>query len=228
MNKYACEFIGTFTLVFAGTGAIIINDVSGGTVTHVGIALTFGFSVLAMIYAVGDISGAHINPAVTAGFLVAGRISYKRAVLYLFSQFLGGICASICLWFLLPHHETMGASLPTIAPAKALVFETILTFILMFVIARVASGAKEKGLMAGVAVGFTIALESMFAGPVTGASMNPARSLGPALVSGHFEHLWIYMIGPFIGAACAVYACKLMGLECCPSQPESTPASANQ
>ncbi len=215
-NNYIHEFLGTFILLFVGTGAIIADDMSGGAVTHVGISLAFGFVVLAMIYTIGDTSGAHINPAVTLGFMIAGRITWKVALGYAVSQVLGALAASACLLALLPFHETMGATLPSIAPLKAFLFEIILSFILMFVIARVASGSKEKGLMAGVAIGFTIALESLFAGPITGASMNPARSVAPAIFSGHTEHLWLYLLGPLLGSAAAVLLCSAMRLPCCP------------
>jgi aquaporin Z len=216
MRKYIGEFIGTFALVFAGTGAIVINDFSGGAITHPGIALTFGLIVMTMIYAVGDVSGAHLNPAVTVAFWVARLFPGRQVLPYVVSQIAGGISASLLLRFTFPDHNTLGATLPAIVPPGAFVFELLLTFILMFVIVHVSTGAKEKGLMAGVAVGGTVALEAMFAGPATGASMNPARSLAPALVSGHMEHMWIYLVATFIGAALAVFSCRfLRGEECC-------------
>ena len=172
VRKCVAEMIGTFALVFAGTGAVVVNDVSGGTVTHVGVALTFGLVVMAMIYAVGDVSGAHLNPAVTCGFWLAGRLGGCAALPYILSQVVGGLA--------------------------------VLTALLMFVILSVSVGPKEKGLMAGIAVGGTIALEAMFAGPICGASMNPARSLAPALVSGQVTHLWLYLAAPVLGAAAAV------------------------
>jgi aquaporin Z len=211
------EFIGTFALVFAGTGAIIINDVSGGTITHVGIALTFGLVVLAMVYAVGDISGAHLNPAVTSGFWLSGRFPLSQAVLFIPAQCLGAFAASGTLRFLFQSHPTLGATLPSGAPIQSFILELILTFLLMFVILNVSTGAKEKGITAGIAVGAVIGLEAMFAGPICGASMNPARSLAPAVVSGHLEYLWIYLTAPFAGAALAVFTCRgCQDPACCP------------
>ena len=217
MKKLVAEFIGTFALVFAGTGAIVINDVTTGGISHVGIALTFGLVVLAMIYAVGDISGAHLNPAVTGAFWVAGRFSASRVVPYIISQCLGALAASGVLRFLFPEHPTLGATLPAGSDSQSFVLEFILTFILMFVILNVSTGAKEKGITAGIAVGAVIALEAMFAGKICGASMNPARSIAPVLVTGKFDHLWIYLVAPVTGAACAVIACRCcQDATCCP------------
>ena len=207
MKKFSAEFFGTFALVFAGTGAITINDISGGTITHVGIALTFGLIVLAMIYTVGDVSGAHLNPAVTVAFWVAGRFPAAAIASYLGAQFSGAVAASALLRFLFPAHPTLGATFPAGSPAQSFVLEVVLTFILMLVILNVSTGAKEKGITAGIAVGAVIALEAMFAGPICGASMNPARSIAPAVVSGHLEHLWVYLAGPVLGAWLAVPAC---------------------
>lgn len=208
LKPYLAEFIGTFALVFAGTGAIVINDVSSGGITHVGIALTFGLVVLAMVYAVGDISGAHLNPAVTSGFWLSGRFSGRQVFPFVLAQCLGAFLASGTLHFLFPTHATLGTTLPAGAEMQSFVLEFILTFLLMFVILNVSIGAKEKGITAGIAVGAVIALEAMFAGKICGASMNPARSLAPAVVSGHLEHLWIYLTAPFAGAALAVLACR--------------------
>lgn len=202
--KLFAEAIGTFALVFAGTGAIVIDHTSHGAISHAGIALTFGLIVLAMIYAIGDVSGCHLNPAVTLGFLAAGRFEKKLVIPYLFSQFLGAFLASVTLKSLFPFHSTLGATLPSGPIYQSFVLEGILTAILMFVILRVSSGAKEKGIMAGVAIGSVIALEAMFAGPICGASMNPARSFAPAVVSGTIGHLWIYLIAPCIGAFIAI------------------------
>jgi aquaporin Z len=222
MKKLLAEFIGTFALVFAGTGAIVINDVGGGSITHVGIALTFGLIVLAMIYTVGDISGAHLNPAVTSAFWLAGRFSGAQVFPYVIAQCLGATAASGTLHFLFPTHRTLGTTLPAGTAAQSFVLELILTLILMFVILNVSTGAKEKGITAGIAVGAIIGLEAMFAGPICGASMNPARSLAPALVSGHLEQLWIYLTAPFLGAGLAVFACRgCQDTACCPSAAES-------
>lgn len=216
MRKCFAEFFGTFALVFAGTGAIVINSASGGAITHAGIALTFGLIVLAMIYTVGDISGAHLNPAVTLGFFAAGRFPAREVAPYVTSQFLGGISASLLLHFLFPQDRTLGITLPAGGVMQSFVLEAALTFLLMWVILSVSTGANEKGITAGIAVGSIIALEAMFAGPITGASMNPARSLGPALVSLHFEGLWIYLASTVLGALLAVPVCRLIrGAECC-------------
>ena len=177
MKKYYAEIIGTFGLVFAGTGAIIINDVSGGAITHAGIALTFGLIVLAMIYTVGDISGAHLNPAVTIGFWAARRMSGREVLPYIASQIIGAILASGLLRFLFPENKLLGATLPAGSESQSFILETVLTFFLMLTILNVSTGAKEKGVTAGIAIGSVIALEAMFAGPICGASMNPlARS----------------------------------------------------
>jgi aquaporin NIP len=217
MKKLLAEFIGTFALVFAGTGAIVVNDASGGGVTHVGVALTFGLIVLAMIYAVGDISGAHFNPAVTSAFWVSGRFAGRQVLSYILSQCLGAIAASGTLHFLFPTHATLGATFPAGSDLQSFVLELILALILMFVILNVSAGAKEKGVTAGIAIGAVIGLDAMFAGPICGASMNPARSLAPAIVSGHLEHLWIYLAAPVVGACLAVFACRgCQDTLCCP------------
>ena len=207
MKKLFAEFLGTFALVFAGTGAIVINHASNGAITHAGIALTFGLIVLAMIYALGDVSGAHLNPAVTTGFAAAGRFAWRSVPGYVSAQLLGAFLASGLLRLLFPSDPTLGATLPAGAPMQSFVLELVLTFLLMFVILSVSTGAKEKGITAGIAIGAVIALEAMFAGPICGASMNPARSLAPAVVSGHLEHLWIYFAGPVLGALLAIPAC---------------------
>jgi aquaporin Z len=224
MKRYCAEILGTFALVFAGTGAIVINDVSGGAITHVGIALTFGLIVLAMIYTVGDISGAHLNPAVTIGFWAARRMLGREVFPYITSQFIGAILASALLRFLFPENKLLGTTLPAGSESQSFILEAVLTFFLMLTILNVSTGAKEKGVTAGIAIGAVIALEAMFAGPVCGASMNPARSLAPALVSGHFEHLWIYLVAPPLGAVAAMFACRCVReADCCTRlKPETT------
>ena len=216
-KKLAAELFGTFALVFAGTGAVTINDVSGGVITHVGIALTFGLVVTAMIYAVGDVSGAHLNPAVTIAFWVSGRFKRAEVAPYIFAQLAGAVLASLLLHFLFPKHPTLGMTLPAGTEWQSFVLEVVLTFILMLVILNVSTGAKEKGIMAGVAIGSVIALEALFAGPICGASMNPARSFAPALVSLKFTSLWVYLIAPIVGATLAVFSCRCMqDKSCCP------------
>lgn len=208
MKKLLAELLGTFTLVFAGTGAIVINSASQGVITHAGIALVFGFVVLAMIHTFGDVSGAHLNPAVTLAFAAAGRLAWKQAPGYLVAQAAGALAASSLLHFLFPQDSTfLGATLPTGGEMQSFVLEAVLTGILMLTILSVSIGAKEKGITAGIAVGAVIALEALFAGPVSGASMNPFRSLAPALVSGHLDHLWIYLAAPVLGALAAVPLC---------------------
>lgn len=209
MNRCVAELIGTFCLVFAGTGAIIINDVTHGSVSHVGISLTFGLVVLAMIYALGDISGAHLNPAVTIGFWVARRFPTAMVLPYIFAQCGGGILASLLLHWLFPTHSTLGATHPAGSWSQSFVLEMVLTAILMFVILAVSTGAKEKGTTAGIAIGAVIALEALFAGPISGASMNPARSLAPAIVSMRYEGVWIYVLSPILGATIAVFVCHI-------------------
>lgn len=204
MRKYLAEIIGTFSLVFCGTGAIIINQESGGVITHVGIAVTFGLIVAAMIYAVGDISGAHLNPAVTIAFWFSKTFPAKEILPYILSQGLGAFIASFTLKFLFPTNLLLGSTLPSGSPVQSFVLELILSFILMFVIIHVAKGSKEQGMFAGVAIGGVVLLEAMFAGPICGASMNPIRSLAPAIVSGHLEHLWIYIFAPILGSIIAV------------------------
>jgi aquaporin Z len=219
MKKCAAEFIGTFALVFAGTGAIIVNDVSGGTVSHVGIGLTFGLVVLAMIYTLGDISGAHLNPAVTLGFFAAHRFAARGLLPYIASQCLGALAASTSLRLLFPTHSTLGGTIPAGPAAQSFILEVILTAVLMFVILGVSTGAREKGITAGIAVGSVIALEALYAGPICGASMNPARSLAPALVSQHLSSLWIYLAAPTTGVLLAVIGCRCVREEGCCSTP---------
>jgi aquaporin Z len=208
VRKLAAEGLGTFALVFAGTGAVVINDVTGGAVTHVGVALTFGLIVLAMIYAVGDVSGAHLNPAVTLGFVAARRFEGRRVGPYIASQCGGALLASLALRLMFPTNATLGATRPAGDALQSFVLEAVLTFLLMFVILSVSTGSKEKGVLAGVAVGSVIALEALFAGPISGASMNPARSLAPAFVSFRLDSLWVYLTAPVLGALVSVVACR--------------------
>jgi aquaporin Z len=204
MHKYIAELIGTFALVFCGTGAIVINQESGRAITHAGIAITFGLVVMVMIYSLGNISGAHLNPTVTIAFTLAKKFELKQVFPYIISQLSGAFLASILLRVLFPENETLGASLPSGTAFQSFIMEFILSFILMLVIFNVATGSKEQGMFAGLTIGSTVLLEAMFAGPISGASMNPARSLSPAIVSGHTEHLWIYIVATVSGAALAI------------------------
>lgn len=207
MKRLLAEFLGTFTLVFAGTGAIVVNHASGGVIGHAGIALVFGLVVLAMIYTFGDVSGAHLNPAVTLGFAVARRFPAKEIPGYIGAQLGGAFAASGLLKLLFPSDATLGATLPAGTVAQSFILEVVLTAILMLVILSVSTGAKEKGVTAGIAIGAVVALAAMFAGPICGASMNPARSLAPAIVSGNFQHLWLYPLATILGAIISVPLC---------------------
>lgn len=204
MRTYLAEAVGTFCLVFAGTGAIVVNDASLGAIGHPGIALTFGLVVLAMIYALGDVSGAHINPAVSIAFAVSGRFPFRELLPYVIAQMVGAFAASGLLRIMFPQAAALGATLPAGTWQQSFLFETVLTFMLMFVILNVSAGAKEKGITAGIAIASVVALEAMFAGPVCGASMNPARSAAPAVVGGQLQHLWVYLVAPTLGALLAL------------------------
>ncbi|HXB33433.1 MAG TPA: aquaporin [Puia sp.] len=209
-QRSIAEILGTFALVFCGTGAIIVDNVTKGGVTHVGVAITFGLVVTAMIYGLGDVSGAHLNPAVSIAFTLAGRLPLKSLGIYLASEIAGAFLATLVLRLLFPTDELLGTTLPAGTAWQSFILELILTFFLMLVIMGVATGSKEQGLFAGIAIGSVILLEAMFAGPICGASMNPARSLAPAIVSGHTESLWVYLTAPIIGAALAIPIWKFL------------------
>jgi aquaporin Z len=237
--QLVAEMIGTFILVFCGAGAIVINEVTHGAVTHVGIGLTFGLVVLAVIYAIGDVSGAHINPAVTIGFCVAGRCPDYEVLPYLAAQATGAFLAGGVLWAMFPTDAALadvataaqvGLDEPPSVPrepshgfgatrpwgqrqptyqqaAQAFWLEVILTFILMLVVLSVSHGPKERGITAGMVVGSVIGLEALFAGPISGASMNPMRSLAPAAFAGELTQGWFwlcYVVAPISGALLAV------------------------
>lgn len=215
MRKYWAEFFGTYILVFVGCGAIIINSITAGTVSHLGIGLSFGLVVMTMIYAIGEISGSHINPAVTIAFAVAKRFNIKEVIPYLISQIFGASFASATLFILFPNVSNLGETLPLHNNwQQSFILEMILTFILMFVILNVSTGAKEKGITAALAIGGVVAFEAIFAGPISGASMNPARSLAPALF-GDLTYIWVYVFAPIIGSILAVFCCKLIQKEDC-------------
>ncbi|MFG0333924.1 MAG: MIP/aquaporin family protein [Maioricimonas sp. JB049] len=223
LRKCTSEILGTFALVFTGTAAIVVNDLYGGHVTHVGISLTFGLIVMAIVYSLGDVSGAHINPAVTVAFSIAGRFPLMCVLPYIVAQCLGALAASTLLAAMFPDHGTLGATLPAGEVTQTFILEVVLTFILMFVILNVSTGAKEKGIMAGAAIGAAVALEALCGGPVSGASMNPARSLGPAVASNHLEHQWLYWAAPILGATLAVPASAFIRGG---SEAEATPTDA--
>lgn len=217
MKNYIAEFLGTFAMVFCGTAAMVVNDLTG-VITHPGVAITWGLIVMGMIYAFAEISGAHFNPAVTIAFSYAKKFPWKEVPKYIVAQCLGAIAASLLVYMLWPASDTLGATIPAASFGiwKAFVLEFLLTFFLMLVIINVSTGSKETGTMAGIAIGGVVLLEAMFAGPMTKASMNPARSLGPALVSGNLTELWLYIVAPILGAIVAVVSCKLVkSKNCC-------------
>ncbi len=202
-RQWMAEALGTFFLVFVGCGAIAVNEVRSGAVTHVGISIVFGLIVLAMVYTFGEASGAHINPAVTLGFWSVGRFPGRSVPGYIGAQCAGAFIAAVLLKLLFPGSRTLGATHPSGTEWQSCLLEGVLTFLLMYVVLSVSRGAKEKGITAGIVVGAIIALEALFAGPICGASMNPARSLAPAVMSGSVGDLWIYFVGPIAGALLA-------------------------
>jgi len=201
VQKYFSEFLGTFLLVLVGTGSIIINDLFY-PIGNFGIALAFGANVTIVIYVFGKTSGAHINPAVSISFLMIGNLSKVAILPYVLFQTIGAIGASLCLKIIVPHHPTLGTTLPIGHWSKAFLLEFLLTFALLFIILLFSQHDKLKKYTA-LAVGATVGLEAYFAGPYTGASMNPARSIGPAFVSGNLQYLWVYIISTILGAICA-------------------------
>ena len=217
MKQYISETIGTFAMVFCGCGAMTINEITNGSISHVGVAATWGLIVMAMIYAFGEISGAHFNPAVTIGFAFAKKFDWNKVPKYILAQAIGALFAAFLLWFLFPESQFLGETTPAegFPPYKAAILEFILTFFLMVVIINVSTGSKEVGTMAGIAIGGVILLEAMFAGPMTKASMNPIRSIAPALFTGNFQYLWLYISAPILGAIVAVSSCKLVKDEQC-------------
>lgn len=207
MKKFTSELLSTFFLVFAGTGAIIINQQSGGAITHVGIALTFGLVITAMVFTFGNYSGAHMNPAVTIALWIGKKFPANEIPLYLSAQLAGAFAASGLLKILFPDNATLGTTLPSGSEMQSFILELVLTFFLMITIL---STTKEKNNYAPIAIGFVIMLEAMFAGPICGASMNPFRSLAPAMVSGHLESLWLYLTAPTLGAITAIFTFKII------------------
>jgi len=199
--------VGAFALVFAGCGAIMVDAQTGGALGQVGIAISFGLVIAAMIYATGHISGAHLNPAVTLAFALTRHFPWGRLLAYWAAQCAGAIAAAAILRGSLGNIAHVGATLPSGSDRQAFLWELVLTFFLMLVITAVATDTRAVGEAAAIAIGATVGLDAMFGGPITGASMNPARSLGPALVSGDLDSLWVYLTAPFLGAVlgAAVY-----------------------
>jgi aquaporin NIP len=210
-RRAAAEGFGTFALVFAGCGAIVANATDPRSLGVVGIALAFGLVVMAMVYATGHLSGAHLNPAVTVAFVLTRHFPRGEAVGYVAAQAVGAICAAAVLAAIWPNHPAaLGVTLPAVGIGSAFAYEAILTAFLMFVIMAVATDTRAAGAAAAIAIGGTVGLDALFGGPVTGASMNPARSLGPALLSGELHDLWLYLIAPPLGAALGALAYQLV------------------
>jgi MIP family channel proteins len=205
------EGIGAFALVTAGCGAIIANATHPGSLGAVGVSLVFGLVIMAMIYAGGHLSGAHYNPSVTVAFTLARHFPRRDALAYIGAQFAGATVAALLLlsaWPSKPAH--LGTTLPSVGTATAFGYEAMLTAFLMFVITAVATDTRAVGATAAIAIGGTVGLDALFGGPITGASMNPARSFGPALASGTWHDLWIYLLAPFAGAAIGVFAYEVV------------------
>ncbi|MCS6934096.1 MAG: aquaporin [Chitinophagales bacterium] len=209
-RKWLSEYLGTFILIFAGTGAVVVNQHTNGALGLSGIALVWGFVIIALIYAFGDISGTHINPAVTVAFAADGRFAWREVPGYILSQLAGALSGSLLLRILFPENTHLGVTLPAGHAWQSFVLETAMTFILMMVILRVSTGAKEKGITAGIAIGGTVLLLVLFGGPISATSLNPTRSLAPALVSGNFNYVWIYLTAPFLGSLLAVSVNKFL------------------
>ena len=217
-RRTAAEFIGTFGLVFAGTGAIVIDEVSHGEISHVGVGIVFGLVVAAMIYAIGHISGAHINPAVTLGFALVRHFPWRQVPLYWAAQLAGAVAASLALRALFGLVADLGATVPAGSDVQSLGLEIVLSFFLMFVIMAVATDVRAVGQGAALAIGSVVGLEAIMGGPISGASMNPARSFAPALVALEFASHWVYWVGPVVGMALAAACYRL--LREAPASPE--------
>jgi aquaporin NIP len=209
VRSLVAEAIGTFTLVFAGCGAIMV-DARTHALGHVGVAISFGLVIMIMIYAVGHVSGAHFNAAVTLAFACARHFPWRRVPLYWTAQLAGATAAALVLRGSLGDVAHVGATLPSGSDGQAFLWEAVLTFFLMFVVMAVATDTRAVGEAAAIAVGGTIGLEAMFGGPITGASMNPARSLGPAIAAGDFTSIWVYLTAPFLGAVAAAVTYQLL------------------
>jgi MIP family channel proteins len=209
LRRLVAEAVGTFALVFAGCGAIMV-DSDTGALGHVGVAISFGLVIMVMIYAVGHISGAHFNPAVTLGFALTRHFPLPRVGLYWAAQMAGALVAALLLRASLGNVAGVGVTLPSGSDGQAFLWEAVLSFFLMFVIMAVATDTRAVGEAAAIAIGGTVGLDAMFGGPVTGASMNPARSLGPAIASGELSSIWVYLAAPLLGAAAAAFVYQLL------------------
>ena len=208
MRAHVAEFVGTFALVFAGCGAIAI-----GKLPDTGIAITFGLVIAVMIYALGHISGAHFNPAVSIGFAIGRHFPWARVITYAMAQVAGAVAGALTLRAILGSGVPLGATVPAGTDLQALAMEAVLTFFLMLVITSVATDSRAVGEAAAVAIGGAVALGALVGGPISGASMNPARSLGPALVTGDISHIWVYLAGPLIGSVAAAFLYRWLRAE---------------
>jgi MIP family channel proteins len=204
-RRLGAEFIGTYAIVTAGCGAIIVNAQTGA-LGHLGVALTFGLTVAVMIAATGHISGAHFNPAVTIAFAVTRYLKWAEVPFFIGVQVIAAVLGALTLRLLFPEAPGLGATVPAGPELQSLVLEILLTAALMFVIIAVATDGKATGAPAGLAIGFTVALDALWGGPISGASMNPARSFGPALISGVWAAHWLYWVGPILGAVIGALA----------------------
>ena len=204
LRRAMAELIGTYALVTAGCGAIIVNTTTGA-LSHVGVALTFGLIIMVMIAATGHLSGAHFNPAVTIAFTLTRHFAWQDVPLYIGAQLLGAISGALTLHVLFGPVASLGATLPTGSPIQSLILETLLSGVLMFVIISVATDTRAVGQLAALAIGGTVALDALWGGPISGASMNPARSFGPALVAGAWQSHWVYWVGPVLGAVAGAF-----------------------
>lgn len=210
-RRAGAEALAAFALVFAGCGAVVTDTEYDGALGSVGISLVFGLVIMAMVYATGHLSGAHINPAVTIAFTLSRHFPVREASVYIAAQFVGAVAGALLLLAVWPDQPAeLGATVPTIGAGSAFVYELVLTALLMFVITAVATDTRAVGAAAAIAIGGTVGLDALFGGPVTGASMNPARSFGPALAAGEWSDFWVYIAGPVVGAAAGAFAYQLV------------------
>jgi aquaporin NIP len=210
-RRATAEGLAAFALVFAGCGAVVTDAKYDGTLGTVGISVVFGLVIMAMVYATGHLSGAHINPAVTIAFTLSRHFPGRDAAAYIGAQLLGAVVGALVLLAVWPDQPAnLGATVPSVSAGSALVYEVILTAFLMFVIMAVATDTRAAGAAAAIAIGGTVGLDALFGGPVTGASMNPARSFGPALAAAEWQDFWVYVLGPPIGAALGAFAYQLV------------------
>jgi len=210
-RRAAAEAIAAFALVFAGCGAIVADARYHGALGAVGVSLVFGLVIMVMVYATGHLSGAHINPAVTIAFTLTRHFPARDAVAYVAAQLVGATAGAFVLlgaWADKPAH--LGATTPNVAAGTAFLYESVLSALLMFTIMAVATDTRAAGAAAAIAIGGVIGLDALFGGPVTGASMNPARSFGPALASGEWRDFWVYVAGPLVGAAAGAFGYQLV------------------